>query len=99
MERSTQGVVEGARLSDDAAGQALGQIGEVSKRLAGLIDDISITAQQQAQAAGKVAAGMQEILAINKQTTDGTRQTAGSVGQLGELATELKSSVAGFRIQ
>src|SRR5207244_875947 len=37
MERSTQGVVEGTRLTD-SAGQALAQIEQVSKQLAGLIE-------------------------------------------------------------
>jgi twitching motility protein PilJ len=97
MERSTQGVVEGARLSD-AAGQALAEIGEVSKRLASLIEEISITSQSQAQTAGKVAASMQDILTINKQATEGTKQTAVSVGQLSHLAQELKASVANFKL-
>lgn len=97
MERSTQGVVEGARLSD-AAGQALAEIGEVSKRLASLIEEISITSQSQAQTAGKVAASMQDILTINKQATEGTKQTAISIGQLSHLAQELKASVANFKL-
>jgi len=97
MERSTQGVVEGARLSD-AAGQALAEIGEVSQRLANLIEEISVTAQSQAQTAGKVAANMQDILTINKQATEGTKQTAVSIGQLSHLAQELKSSVANFKL-
>ena len=97
MERSTQGVVEGARLSD-GAGQALTQIGEVSTRLANLIEEIASTAQHQANAAGAVAGSMQEILAINKQTSEGTRATAHSVDQLSELAAQLRASVANFRI-
>ncbi len=40
MERSTQGVVEGARLSDKA-GTALGEIDRVSRQLADLIEQIS----------------------------------------------------------
>jgi twitching motility protein PilJ len=90
-------VVEGARLSD-AAGQALAEIGEVSKRLASLIEEISITSQSQAQTAGKVAASMQDILTINKQATEGTKQTAISIGQLSHLAQELKASVANFKL-
>jgi twitching motility protein PilJ len=97
MERSTQGVVEGARLSD-AAGQALAEIGEVSKRLASLIEEISITAQSQAQTAGKVASNMQDILTINKQASEGTKHTAVSIGQLSHLAYELKASVANFKL-
>ena len=97
MEKSTQGVVEGAKLSD-AAGQALSEIGEVSRRLAQLIEEISVTAQTQAQAAGTVATSMQDILNITKQTTEGTKQTAVSIGQLARLAQELKGSVANFKI-
>lgn len=97
MEKSTQGVVDGAKLSD-AAGQALGEIGDVSRRLAQLIEDISVTAQAQAQEAGTVANTMQDILSVTKQTTEGTKQTAVSVGQLAKLAQELKGSVANFKI-
>lgn len=97
MEQSTQGVVEGAKLSD-AAGQALSEIERVTRSLADLIDTISRATQAQAQAAGKVATNMQDIQDITNQTTDGTKQTAASVGQLTELAAELKGSVAGFKL-
>ena len=97
MEQSTRGVVEGAKLSD-AAGQALSEIERVTRSLADLIDTISRATQAQAEAAGKVATNMQEIQDITNQTTDGTRQTAASVGQLTELAAELKGSVAGFKL-
>ncbi len=97
MEKSTVGVVEGAKLSD-AAGQALSEIGEVSRRLAQLIEEISVTSQAQAQAAGQVATTMQDILSVTKQTTEGTKQTAVSVGQIAKLAQELKGSVANFKI-
>ncbi len=63
MEKSTQGVVEGARLSD-AAGKALSEIGEVSNKLAVLIEEISKTTQGQARAAGAVATSMRHILGI-----------------------------------
>ena len=97
MEKSTQGVVEGAKLSD-AAGQALSEIGQVSRNLAELIQNISNTTQTQADAAGVVAKNMQGILTITQQTTDGTKQTAASIGKLAELAKELKASVSGFKV-
>lgn len=97
MEQSTQGVVEGAKLSD-AAGQALSEIERVTRSLADLIDTISKATQAQAEAAGKVATNMQDIQDITNRTTDGTRQTAASVGQLTELAAGLKGSVAGFKL-
>ena len=97
MEESTQGVVEGAKLSD-AAGQALAEIGSVSQNLASLIENISSATQQQAQSAAGVAETMKDILNVTEQTTAGTKQTAEAVGELAGLATELKGSVAGFKV-
>lgn len=97
MEKSTQGVVEGAKLSD-AAGQALNEIGQVSRNLAELIETISRATQTQAQAAGVVANNMQDIQNITIQTTEGTKKTAISVGELATLATDLRGSVAGFKL-
>jgi twitching motility protein PilJ len=97
MESSTQGVVEGAKLSD-AAGQALTEISTVSTNLAGLIEYISSDTQAQATTATSVASRMQEILKITERTTTGTQQTAASVGELADLAVELKGSVAGFKV-
>ena len=54
MERSTQGVVEGAKLSDNA-GTALSEIDRVSRRLAELIEQISQSASREADSANVVA--------------------------------------------
>ena len=97
MEESTRGVVEGAKLSD-AAGQALAEIGEVSQNLAELIDNISQATREQAESATSVADKMQDILRITEQTTIGTQKTASAVGEVAGLATELKGSVAGFKV-
>lgn len=97
MEESTQGVVEGAKRSD-AAGQALAEIGVVSQDLAQLIENISRATQQQAEAATGVASKMQDILHVTEQTTAGTQKTTSAVGELANLATELKGSVAGFKV-
>jgi twitching motility protein PilJ len=97
MEESTRGVVEGARLSD-AAGQALAEIGEVSRALTTLIENISGATREAADSATKVARKMQEILLVTGQTTAGTQKTATAIGELAGLATELKGSVAGFKV-
>jgi len=97
MERSTQGVVEGARLSD-AAGTALGEIDRVSRQLADLIGQISNQALSEAQSANVVAANIQHIFAVTEQTEEGTRSTAGLVRELSKTAEELKESVARFKI-
>jgi twitching motility protein PilJ len=97
MERSTQNVVEGAKLSD-AAGQALGEIGTVSRQLAELIESISVTTNREAASAGTVAQSIQRILLVTEQTSEGTQQTADSVGQLTELAQDLRNSVTRFKV-
>ena len=97
MEKSTEGVVEGARLSD-AAGRALTEIETVSNDLARLIRSISSATVAQTEVAAVVTRNMQEIQNITLQTTDGTKLTAESVGQLNRLAEDLRDSVAGFKL-
>jgi twitching motility protein PilJ len=98
MEKSTLGVVEGAKLSD-IAGQSLKEIEQVSNELARLINSISVTTQVQTDMVGEVSSVMKDVMNITHQTTEGTRQTAQSVVQMNALATELKGSVAGFKLQ
>ena len=98
MERSTQGVVEGTRLSD-AAGTALGEIDRVSRQLAELIGQISNQALSEAQSANVVAANIQHIFAVTEQTGEGTRSTAQMVRELSRTAEELKQSVARFKVE
>ena len=97
MEKSTEGVVEGARLSD-AAGKALTEIETVSNSLARLIQSISTATAAQTEEASTVTKNMQQIQEITSQTTQGTKLTAESVGQLTKLAEELRESVAGFKL-
>jgi twitching motility protein PilJ len=97
MERSTQGVVEGAKLSDNA-GTALAEIDRVSRQLAELIEAISAQARREAESATVVSQNMQHIFAVTEQTGEGTRSTAQLVRQLSRTAEELRQSVARFKI-
>ena len=97
MERSTQGVVEGARLSD-SAGTALTEIDRVSRRLAELIEQISSSTSREAVLANEVADNIQHIFVVTEQTGEGTRTTAQQVRELSHMAEELRQSVARFKI-
>ena len=97
MERSTQGVVEGTRLSD-AAGTALAEIDRVTRTLTELVGQISQQSLSEAQSANVVAANIQHIFAVTEQTGEGTRSTAHMVRELSRTAEELKQSVARFKI-
>jgi twitching motility protein PilJ len=97
MERSTQGVVEGAKLSD-SAGTALSEIDAVSRKLADLIEQISQSAAREADSANVVAGNIQHIFAVTEQTGEGTRSTAQQVRDLSRMAEELRQSVSRFKI-
>ena len=97
MERSTQGVVEGAKLSD-SAGTALTEIDQVSRHLADLIAKISDSASREAASANVVADNIQHIFVVTEQTGEGTRSTAQQVRDLSRMAEELRQSVSRFKI-
>ncbi len=97
MERSTQGVVEGAKLSDNA-GTALTEIDRVSRQVADLIEQISNSASREAGLANVVAENIQHIFAVTEQTGEGTRVTATQVRELSRMAEELRQSVSRFKI-
>ncbi|WP_414654509.1 methyl-accepting chemotaxis protein [Ideonella sp.] len=97
MEQSTQGVVQGARLSD-AAGTALVDIDRVTRELSSLIEAISDEAKREADSANVVAANIQHIFAVTEQAGDGTRSTAHMVHELSRTADELRQSVDRFKI-
>ncbi|MEN8178191.1 MAG: methyl-accepting chemotaxis protein [Pseudomonadota bacterium] len=97
MEASTTGVVKGAQLAENAGG-ALNEIESVSKYIADQTSKIAESAQTQSEASSSVNDTMTVIHEITSQTSEGTQQTANSIGALAELADELQKSVAGFRL-
>ena len=97
MEQTTAEVVAGARLAEDA-GLALGEIEKVSNDLADLIQNISTAARQQSVAATNITATMSVIQQITTQTSQGANQTAESIGNLAQLAADLRRSVADFKL-
>jgi hypothetical protein len=94
MERTTVGVVAGTRLADEA-GQALTQIGEVSTRLAGLIDEFSSSTSRQAAQAGALAQAIRGILRGAERDRSSTIGTERHFADLSGLVGELEQSVGG----
>ncbi|PPT77793.1 chemotaxis protein [Xanthomonas arboricola pv. populi] len=97
MEQTTSEVVSGARLAEDA-GTALTEIERVSNALNNLIKNISIAAHQQSAAATDITHTMGVIRQITSQTSQGAEQTAESIGNLAQLAADLRRSVADFKL-
>lgn len=96
MERCTLGVVQGTRLSDKA-GAALSEIDRVSRELAGLIQEISASALEEAEQANTTAGNIQEIFAGTEQTERSARNSAVLVGELSRIAEELRESASRFK--
>jgi hypothetical protein len=97
MEDSTQEVVKGSSLADDA-GRALNSIYTAVERQAQMIEDIANAANEQAQVSENVAVAMGEISETTRQTNIGTQEASMSVSYLAELADQLRASVSTFRL-
>ncbi len=97
MESTTSEVVNGAKKAEDA-GEALGRIESVSINLSRMIEEIAQEAQAQSVTATKVAGEMNAIRDISIQTSEGTNQTARSMGTLANLVARLRESVSDFKL-
>lgn len=97
MEKSTQGVVEGARLSD-AAGSALSEIDTVTKELSERIQNIAVSTEMQVDISREVAKSMYNSLTLTSEATMGTNETAATIKELAARARQLKASVSRFKV-
>lgn len=97
MEHSTLQVVAGTKIAQNS-GEALTEIENVSALLAELIQSISASAQQQTTAAASISESMTVIEKVTSQNLSGTNKTSASIGHLADLSTELRKSVAGFKL-
>ena len=97
MERSTTDGVGGALLAENA-GAALEEIEQVSNQIATLVQNISSSAREQAKAASAVNRSMDVLQEINSETAATTSATTSAISKLADLATQLRRSVAGFRL-
>ena len=97
MEQAIVEVVSGTKLAHNA-GEALVKIETVSKNLSGLIQSMSLSAEEQAIVASKISKMMEIIESIAGQTAAGTETTSNSIAHLATLAEELSSSVSEFKL-
>jgi len=97
MEKSTSGVVSGARLAENA-GESLEEIEQVSRDMADLVKSITSRTERQTAEAGQISETMGSIREITERTASGTQATGRSVAKLAELGTQLRRSVSGFTL-
>jgi methyl-accepting chemotaxis protein len=97
MEDSTQEVVKGSQLADEA-GRSLNSIYSAVERQAQMIESIARAANDQTSVSEAVAIAMNRISDITRQTNAGTQEAAASVTYLADLAEQLRASVSTFRL-
>ena len=97
MENSTTGVVNGAKLAEDA-GEALLRVEQVSQDIAGVTQTIAAQLQQHSQEVGSIDDTMNVIQEITSQTSEGTEQTTQSIETLAQMAEQLRQTVARFKL-
>jgi twitching motility protein PilJ len=97
MERSTTDVVGGALLAENA-GAALEEIEQVSNQIAMLVQNISGSAKDQAEAAKAVLQNVDQLQEISSETGKSAAMTAKYVSKLSTLASQLREAAAGFRL-
>jgi twitching motility protein PilJ len=98
MEEGTREVEVGTGLADQA-GKALEAISSVVRQSAELVQEISLASKQQVRGTEGVAHAMQIISGITRETTQGARQTASTVGHMVRLSEQLNEALAQFRSQ
>ncbi len=97
MEDSTQEVVKGSQLADDA-GRSLNLIYSAVERQTQMIENIARAANDQTSVSEAVAVAMSRISEITRQTDAGAQEAAVSVSYLAELSEQLRASVSTFRL-
>ncbi|MDQ6645415.1 MAG: methyl-accepting chemotaxis protein [Chloroflexota bacterium] len=97
MEDSTQEVVKGSQLADEA-GRSLNSIFTAVERQAQMIEGIARAANEQTTVSEAVAVSMGQISDITRQTNIGTQEAAASMSYLAELTEQLRVSVSTFRL-
>ena len=97
MEDSTQEVVKGSQVADEA-GRALNSIYEAVEKQVKMIESIARSANEQTPVSEAVAVTMAQISEVIRQTDAGTQEAAVSVSYLAELSEQLRASVSTFRL-
>jgi methyl-accepting chemotaxis protein len=98
---SMEGVVEDmggvARLSEEAGG-AIREIDEQSKRVLGVVGDITSALNEQSAASNEIARRVEQIAQMSEENSSSVRQTAAAAQQLESVAAELEATSKRFRL-
>lgn len=98
MEKTTQEVVMGARLTDEA-GKALKEIKVLSEDVAIKIEETSQKIEEKSSDMTNISLEMKELQTETEKTADIVKLTSDQVDRLKTISEELENSVHGFRVE
>lgn len=97
MERTTQEVVEGAKLTNEA-GEALKQIGELSIQVAEQVQEAANKLEEKSGEMALVSLGMEDLRKISEQTVESSASSQKEVASLQEVAGDIGNTVNRFKV-
>lgn len=97
MERTTQEVVEGAKLTQEA-GEALRQIGELSISVAEQVQEAANKLEEKSSEMALVSLGMEDLRKISAQTVESSVSSQKEVASLQDVAGEINETVGHFKV-
>ena len=90
--------VSGSLAQADKASAAIDQISSGSRHVAQLVNDMANSAQEQGIASNEIARGVEKVAQMAEANNSSVQEAAVTAQQLKQLATNLQTSVSGFRV-
>ena len=98
MEAGTAEAQNGMQLAQNA-GERLKEIVDGVSRVAGMIQQIAGSTEEQSQVSDQIARSIQTVAGLSQQNEGSVAQVASATGDLARMASELQTSLARFTLQ
>ncbi len=95
---ATVGQVDGGVALAQQAGDAINQIKLESSQVLKTVSDISAALEEQSKASNEIAAHIDKVAHLTGENSGAAAQTAGSAGELAQLADDMRNTVSRFKI-
>lgn len=97
MEKTTQEVVQGAKLTD-TTGSALKEIDELSQFVMEQVENVAKLLEEKSSEMASISLDMQKLQEVSKETTDIVNLTATQVETLKQISDDLKGTTEGYKV-
>lgn len=97
MERTTQEIVEGAKMSQEA-GKALEEIGLLAQEVAQQVEEASLKLEEKSAEMAMVSLSMEELRKVSEKTKETTAVSTERADELQTIAGAISTTVAKYRI-